>query len=513
MSARRFAVLSLCAALVLPAGARAQVPASPQAALVHHQVGTSSADAQRAFDEGLTLIYAFNREEARKRFEQAAKADPKLAMAYWGVALAAGPNLNEEMSPDDLAVASAALKEAATLESAAQPEERRYIDALRLRYPKDSKSATGPYYLAYRDAMQKLFADYPADDDAAALSTESAMDVDDWGWNGTLPIGTTATLVATLEAVLRRNPDHVGANHYLVHLLDYSAVAGGAEASARRLSALPVEPPASHLVHMAGHTDLDVGLFPQLLNEEREAVSLDRAYAATLSKAPSELFYFKHNLDFYAGGALMLGDAGETAAALAIAQAQEQGTALLILARLGRWDDVLASPKPARGRAVLTWKYARVLAYAARKDVPAASAALADYETSLKAATHPDYFEPNHRLARAQVAAAQGDSRAAEADLRAALREVAKFPPEVFAPWFYPAGEWLGWLLLERGDYAAAEAAFREDLARTPHNAHSLYGLMHALAHEGKASEARQYADDLAANWRGPLDALNAPEI
>ncbi len=512
MKAQRLAA-GLCAALLAPASALAQVPASPQAALVHHQVGTANADAQRAFDEGLTLIYAFNREEARKRFEQAAKADPKLAMAYWGVALAAGPNLNEEMSPEDLTVANAALKAAATLENGAQPEERRYIDALLLRYPKDPKAQTAPYYAAYRAAMQKLFADYPADDDAAALSTESAMDVDDWGWNGSLPIGTTATLVATLEAVLRRNPDHIGANHYLVHLLDFTAVAAGAEASARRLSALPVEPPASHLVHMAGHTDLDVGLFPQLLNEEREAVALDRANALALSEAPSDLVYFKHNLDFYAGGALMLGDAAETSAALDIAKAQEAGTALLMEARLGRWDDVLASPKPAHGSSVLNWRYARVLAYAARKDVPGATAALADLEISLKASTHAAFLSPMRRMAQAQVAAAQGDSRAAEADLRGALPEIAKYPPEVFAPWFYPAGEWLGWLLFERGDYAGAEATFRDDLARTPHNAHSLYGLMRALAREGKASDARQYADDLAANWRGPVDALDAAEI
>ena len=476
-------------------------------------MSTSNPDAQRAFDEGLTLIYAFNRGEARKRFERAAQADPKLAMASWGIALAAGPNLNEEMSPEDLTVAGAALKQAAALAGAAQPEERRYVEALALRYPKDSKTPPGPFYAAYRAAMQKLFADYPLDDDAATLATESAMDVDVWGWNGATPLGTTATLVATLEGVLRRNPDHVGANHYLVHLLDWPDVASGAEPSARRLSALPVEPAASHLVHMAGHTDLDLGQFSHLLQEEREAVALDRTFAAAQSVAPKDLYYFGHNLDFYAGGSLMLGDADETAAALAIAKTQSPRAALLIDARLGRWDDVLAAPKPEKGYAVLTWRYVRVLAYVARKDPAAAHAALTDLQAAVKATTDGRFFDPFVHMARAQVESLDGQSSLAEADLRAVFPEVAKYPPEVFAPWFFPAGEWLGWLLIRDGDYAAAEAAFRADLARTPHNARSLNGLMRALTLEGKAAQARQYADELAANWRGPLDALSSPEI
>ncbi len=503
----------LCAALLVPCAARAQIPESPQAALVHHTVGTNDANAQRLFDEGLTLVYAFNREEARKRFERASQADPNLAMAYWGIALAVGPNLNERMSPGDIEVAQAALKRAAALEGSALPEERRYIEALQLRYPKDPKGKTDATYLAYRDAMQKLFADFPLDDDAAALSVESAMDVDAWGWNGTAPTGATAGLVATLEAVLRRNPDHIGANHYLVHLLDAPVVAEGAEPSARRLSVLPVEPAASHLVHMAGHTDLDLGLFPELLREEREAVALDRAYAASLAEQPNQLTYFKHNLDFYAGGALMLGDASEIGTALDLAQAQEAGTALLIEARLGRWNDILVTPKPTRGYAILTWSYARVLAYCGLKNPSDARAALAAFETAIKSSTRPDFLDPLHRMAQAQVDALQGDIPAATAALRGALPEMAQNPPEVYAPWFYPAGEWLGWLLLEDGDYPGAEAAFKSDLVRTPHNAHSLYGLMRTLAREGKAGDSRQYADELAANWRGSLDALAIAEI
>lgn len=506
-------MLAFGAAFLAPGSAYGQIPATPQAALVHHPVTTSKPAAQRFFDEGLTLVYAFNREEARKRFVLASQADPNLAMAYWGIALAAGPNLNERMSPEDLAVANEALKRASALEGSAQPEERRYIEALELRYPKDPKAKTDSYYGAYRDAMKKLFADFPLDDDAAALSVESAMDVDDWGWTGTVPNGSTAALVATLEAVLRRNQDHVGANHYLVHLLDAPVVAAGAEQSARRLSGLPIEPAASHLVHMAGHTDLDLGLFPELLREEREAVGLDEAYAASLSEAPRELVYFKHNLDFYAGGALMLGDASEIAAALDVAREQEVATALLMEARLGRWDEIVATPKPARGYEVLTWDYVRVLAYCARKDPVAARAALTAFETAMKSSTRAGYLDPLHRLALAQIAAAQGDASAAETQLRGALPEMAQSPPEVYAPWFFPAGEWLGWLLLENGDYSGAEAAFKADLVRTPHNAHVLYGLMRTLGLEGKSGEGRQYADELAANWRGSVEALSAAEI
>jgi len=507
-----FTATFVASALALPLPSLAD-DAQPQAqaALVHHPVNTQNAAAQRYFDEGLTLIYAFNREEAHKRFEKASKADPNLAMAYWGMALAVGPNVNVEMEPADLVTAAAALKKARALENGALPEERRYIDALSLRYPVDPKASTDPTYRAYSDAMLKLYADYPLDDDAAALSVESAMDVRPWGWNGAKAVGATPSYVATLEGVLRRNPDHVGANHYLVHMLDAQpSIAQGAEASARRLSALPVEPAASHLVHMAGHTDLDLGNFPALVREGRTSVDLDLAYAASLNESPTKLDYFGHNLDFYSGGALMLDDKDEIARALGIAQANSPGIAALIFAQTGRWDDALALPKPkvAGSSAQLRWRYARVMAYAAQKNLPAAESEFAELGKAIDATGYGSFLLPVREMAAARLALLRGDDTGAVADLRRAIAAAESAPPEVFAPWYFPAGNWLGWILLGDGDAAGAENAFRAALARTPHDARVLYGLMQALGRQGRLAEARVYSDEIAANWRGPLSDL-----
>ncbi len=513
--------LIFCAAVLFaaPAAAGAQTisapPYVPRAALVHHAVTTTVPEAQAKFDEGLTLIYAFNRDEAARRFEAAAKADPALAMAWWGVALANGPNLNVGMSKERVAAAQAALAKAKGLEAGASAEERRYVEALAVRYPATftSDEAERPGYVAYRAAMDKLHTDYPDDLDAATLYVESSMDVDDWGWEAGHPIGVTAALEATLESVLARDPGHVGANHYYVHLMDFVGVADRALPSARRLSALPVEPAASHLQHMSGHNYLDLGLFAALERDNRQAVDDDRAYAASINAAPTTLDYFEHNLDFYVGGALMLDDRSEVDRAVEIARSAGQpALGLLAYAREGRWDDVLATPAPNSRNQFESalWHYTRGLAFAARGDGAGARVELAALDSAAAGATGyvRGFFTALDRMLGARVAHLEGDDSTAVARLRAVVATIAPLPPEVFAPWFYPAGEWLGDVLFASGDFAGAEAAFRADLARTPHNARVLYGLMRVLAREGRLGESRALAPEIAANWRGPYEDL-----
>jgi len=505
--------LPLCAALLLAFGAPALAQSlEPEAALVHHPVNTKSTAAQRYFDEGLTLVYAFNRDEARKRFESAAALDPKLAMAFWGVALAEGPNLNFPMESPRLAIANAALEKAKALAGGASPEERRYIEALVLRYPNDPKVPAAAYYLAYRDAMLRLSADYPADDDAAALAVESAMDVDEWGWVGGVPVGPTASLAATLETVLRRNPGHIGANHFYVHLMDFQGVAERAVPSARRLSVLPIEPAASHLVHMAGHTDLDVGNFSALLREERAGVEMDLAYAAASGVAPGKLDYFTHDLSFFTGAAVMLGDATAIDDAIAICKNNHETLGMLAYARLGRWQDVLAWPAPSDRYGLVRYHYARVLAFTGLGDAARAQGEFGALESAVPPGDG-SFFAPLLGMARANLAYGQGDRRAAVSELRAAIEGMGQYPPEVYAPWFYPAGEWLGWILLHAGDTTGAETAFRNDLVRTPHNARALFGLMESLGFAGRLGDARGYAGDVAANWRGPIAELRLGNV
>jgi hypothetical protein len=497
-------------ALTLTAGAQSQ---TVQVALVHHPVSTTVPAAQEYFDEGLTLVYAFNRDEAARRFTKAAQADPTLAMAWWGVALANGPNLNFDMDRKRVAPANAAILKAKGLEINASPEEVRYVEALAVRYPAKPvpKDDEKKYYTSYRDAMAKLHADYPDDLDAATLYAESMMDVDDTGWTGDKPTPATAQIASVLEAVLTRDPKHVGANHYYVHTMDYIGVAQRAVPSAEFLSTLPAEPAASHLVHMSGHIFLDVGMFVPLERANEIAVDDDRTYAASLKERPDQLDYYDHNLDFYLGGALMLDDQPAIDRALGFAKQSNDATAeLLAFARQRRWDAILAFPEPSETFDSMTWHYARGIARIETQNPVEARAELAALQARTAFAT--GFRQRAGSLLAlilgARVAHMDGDDPTAIKKLREVVATTATLPPEVFSPWYFPVGEWLGGMLLDSGDPAGAEAAYRADLARTPNNARSLYGLMQTLTREGKSAEARTLGDEIAANWRGPQTDL-----
>jgi Tfp pilus assembly protein PilF len=493
------------------AAAEPAAPLAPQRALVHHPITTTTPAAQTLFDEGLTLVYAFNRQEARARFEAASKADPSSAMAWWGVALAVGPNINVPMSPDDIKVALAAIGKARALESGASPRERAYVEALAMRYSDtgvDPKNGHGA--IPYRIAMAKLSADDPSDSDGATLYAESMLDADDWGWQNGKPTGSTQTLETTLEGVLARDPSHIGANHYLVHVLDFPTIAAGAQKSADRLAALPIEPAASHLVHMSGHAYLDLGEFAPLLAANRIAVDDDRAFAQSRNEAVTALDYYGHNLDFYLGSAVMLDDTAEISRALGFAAELKSYRVPLAEARLRRWRDVLASADAVTSKspfARMTVAYARGLALLATGDRAGAGRARASITGGDESYTQR-YADVLGRLLDARLAHADGDDARAANLLRGAIADTADLPPETVAPWYYPMGEWLGTTLLASGDPVGAEAAFRADLVRTPHNPRALYGLMQALSRQGRIAEGRAYADEIAANWHGPASEL-----
>jgi hypothetical protein len=514
---RVFAAAAACGALALGLACPASADtAAPVPALAHHTVGTHVPEAQERFDEGLTLLWAFNRDESARRFEAAAKADPSLAIAWWGVALANGPNINFPLTAERLKKAQTALATAKSLEGGASPEERRLIDALAVRYPATyaNEDAARPGYVAYRDAMARVHADYPADSDVAVLYVESVFDVDDVSWSDGKPSTAAALVDGILEDVLQRDPLSVGANHFYVHANDFVGAAGKALPSAERLSALPAEPAASHLVHMSGHIYLDLGMFAELERDNRTAVDDDRAFAATLSVSPWDLDYFGHNLDFYLGGATMLDDRPQIDRALDIARTSTgRPVYVLALARRGDWAGVLAWPagkgaSTARGRYQITaLTYARGLAFVATGDLASARAA----EASLEASRGDSPFVGALAdLLAARLAHATGNDDTALTLLRRVQAFAANYPPEVFSAWYFPTGEWIGAILLQRGDLAGAEAAYRADLVRTPHNARALYGLMQTLTRQGRLAEARALAPQIAANWRGPYSELRA---
>src|SRR5436853_6698115 len=128
---------------------------------VHHAVSTKDARAQQFFDQGLKLVYGFNHDEARRSFQYAADLDPKLAMAWWGVALTLGPNYNLPVDLEREKAGYDAVQRAVSLKEAATEAERAYIDALAPRYSNDPKADLHALDIAYKNAMGKVAARFP----------------------------------------------------------------------------------------------------------------------------------------------------------------------------------------------------------------------------------------------------------------------------------------------------------------------------------------------------------------
>src|ERR1051325_4137159 len=148
-------------------------PLMPGLGDVHHPVSTTNPKAQQFFDQGLKLVYGFNHDEARKAFQRAAEIDPKLAMAWWGVALTLGPNYNLPVDPEREKAGYDAVQKAIALRANASEPERAYINALAVRYSNDPNADLHALDRAYRDAMKQLAMHYPDDLDATTLYAES----------------------------------------------------------------------------------------------------------------------------------------------------------------------------------------------------------------------------------------------------------------------------------------------------------------------------------------------------
>ncbi len=276
----------------------------------HHTISTKSPEAQRFFDQGLTLVFAFNHDEAVRAFRRASELDPQSAMTFWGLALALGPCINLDVDPPHEQAAFDAVQKALSHASGATEGESAYIQALAKRYSSDSKVDLRKLDAEYANAMRELSQHYPDDLDAATLYAESLMDLHPWklwGLDGR-PTEGTEEIVAVLESVLRRDPDHLGANHYYIHAVEASPHPEWALSSARRLETLA--PAAGHLVHMPAHTYMRVGDYSAAAQSTAAGANVDRTYLRESGTSGSmyDMMYRCHNLHFLAAADSMRGD-------------------------------------------------------------------------------------------------------------------------------------------------------------------------------------------------------------
>jgi tetratricopeptide (TPR) repeat protein len=498
---------------------------------LHHPVTTSSPEAQKFFDQGLRLIFAFNHEEAARSFQHAAELDPKMAMAYWGIAESVGPNYNDPADPDRFKQAHEAIQKASELATSASASEQAYIAALAKRFPADPNADHHAAAEQSRDALREVVNKFPDDLDAATLFAEASMNLHPWGlWHpdGTPEAG-TPEILATLESVLRRDPNHMGAIHYYIHAVEASRNPERALAAANRLAALA--PAAGHLVHMPGHIYIRTGDFDAAVRTNQSAAAADRSYLqASGAHGLYPAMYYSHNLHFIAACASMSGDYAEARKAAAMLSAHVapmvkdmpplesfMTVPMAVEVRFQKWDQVLKIPQPAASMntAGIYWHFARGMALAGTGKI---SEAEAEYKIVADAEDHTppglifampinnhtkDILKIAENVLGAKIALARHDSANAIAMLRqgVAVQDTLNYdePPD----WFYPVRESLGAALLASGNATAAEKVFREDLDRNPRNPRSLFGLREALKAQKRDYDAQFVDKQFQAAWKG----------
>jgi tetratricopeptide (TPR) repeat protein len=542
-------LLSLLSIGLLPGLAMAQEhharPAAGRAILLpgmghlHHPISTKVPMAQRFFDQGLTLDYAFNHDEAVRSFKRAAELDPKSPMPWWGIALAVGPNYNIDVDAAREKEAYGAIQKARALAAGAPQNERDYVEALAARYSNNPKANFHTLAVNYRNAMHALAARYPDDPDAGTLYAESMMDLHPWQlWTAEgQPTQDTEEILRTLRGVLRRFPDHVGANHFYIHALEASHHPEQALINAERMKTLV--PGAGHLVHMPAHIYERTGFYAESVKANQAAVAADRAYLQLTGDKTGvyPMMYYSHNFHFLAEAASMEGNYA------IVKSAVDQLTANVtpgvkampmlewflpmrefMLTRFNRWNEVakLPAPDPAFTLTTAFWHYARAVAFTAQGDMTQAGPerqALADAIAKQPADAMFGYTSARTVLGLAldivdaRLAAAQGDRKGSIDHWRHAVATQDGMPYDEPPDWYYPVRESLGAALVSDGRYAEAEKVFRQDLAQNPRNPRSLFGLQEALKGEHQDSDAAWVHDEFEQAWKNADTKLSLKDM
>ena len=495
----------------------------------HHPITTANPQTQRFFDQGVRLLFGFNHAEAIRSFREAARLDPACAMCWWGVAFALGPNINLPMGEDAVAPAWEALTRARALAPRAAPPEQAWIAALALRYSADPKADRRLMDAAFAQAMADLARRYPDDLDAPTFAAEAMMDTQPWDYwaaDGVAPKGNAAAIVASLEGVLKRQPDHPGALHLYIHAVEASTTPERAEAAADRLQSLM--PQAGHIVHMPSHIFYRVGRYADAAKANEIAARVDEDYiAACRAQGFYPAGYYGHNIHFLWTSSEMMGrrqasiDAArrltKAVNARELAKQLPQGElydfpVVVSLLRFGQWDAVLAEPSPPEALKLdrAMWLYAHGFAAANTGDRASAQADRARLAELTRAdfAAYEAFAIPARQMAEIGLALLDGEMARKAGDLKGAVAQFRKAAaleqalPYMEPPyWHQPISHVLGAALLQARQPKAAEAVYRQSLKTYRHDGWALFGLAQALTAQGRTAEAAAVQTDFQAAW------------
>jgi tetratricopeptide (TPR) repeat protein len=485
----------------------------------HHRIATRDPEAQKFFDQGLVLVYGFNRPEALRSFRKAAELDPNSAMPYWGMSMALGPYINMDIDPAvQLKDSCAAVEKGLSLKSISEIE-RAWLNAAKARCPDFSDPSR------YIQAMRELAKQYPDDPDAQTSYAEALMVPVRWHWY-TLdgkPAEGVSEAERVLESVLRRFPYHPGANHLYIHAVESSPTPERAIPSSQRL--MGIVPASGHLVHMPGHIWLILGDFNNAVAVNERAAEVDRQYFAQTGVMGSYYMYYLHNLQFILYARSMQGRVADTKkaaqqisnAAAAVAQSMPEMAEIfssfgtMAHLRVHEWDEVLRCPAPKSKSPVsmALWHHARAMAFAGKAQFSDAEQQQAAFEKFRKTLDRSIPWSTNKTgdvmdLASVVLEARMQTSPAlAVPKWKQAVGMQDQLAYDEPPAWYYPLRESLGASLLLAGDAPAAEAVFREGLRRSPNNGRMLFGLLESLKAQGKTDQAAWAEQEFKTAWNG----------
>ncbi len=522
-------LITLCSSFFLADTAYLPIQLHEGLGDLHFGISTNSPEAQKYFDQGLRLIYAFNHIEALRSFKEASRLDPGCPMAYWGQALALGPNLNDWNPKDREKMALDAISQEKKLKLYASPLELDFINAMAARFNGKAYDNRDSLNATYRIAMSALAKKYPAHPEALILYVDALMTSiawDYWERNGS-PKELTKDAVSILEKTLLKFPKHPGAHHLYIHLVEASPNPGAALASATFLE--NAMPKAGHIVHMPSHIYARVGNYSKSISSNVQAVKIDEEFlAASDDQGMYRLGYYPHNIDFIGFSAYMNGQSEKALQATAKLAYRIKGfesfapmyygyflpEPLNAFVRFGKWNEILSLPLPEERylQPLVMGRFARGLAFLRNGKLFEAKQEL----KKLDSLNHLDTLKTMYAfynslgqisnvatcLLRGEILLSEKKTSQGIDMLKLAVVAEDDFRYNEPPDWRLPIRHYLGAALLESGKYADAEKVFQDDLIKNPENGWALQGLLQSQMKQGKTKEVSATSQRFAKAWK-----------
>ncbi|OSZ77866.1 hypothetical protein CAP36_16050 [Chitinophagaceae bacterium IBVUCB2] len=497
------------------------IPPMPGAGNYKWKISTTNDSAQFYFNQGINMYYSFHIIEAMASFKKAAKFDPNCAMLYWAQALAYGPNINDlgyAASPEALA----ATAKAKQLASTASNVENAMIDAMAVRYTADSADANrASLNKLYTEMMKRCYEKFPTHADAKALYADAMMLEHPWDlWliDGT-PRPWTPLIREVLEKLLAKTPNHPGANHYYIHVMEPSPFAAKALPSADRLGKLT--PGLSHTVHMPSHIYLRTGQYAKGVAVNENAVNSYKKYIPLYEPVTGNAFlYIIHNLHMQTNNAMLAGRSGysvstahETAKSIPTDYLAIPGalgsylqyvymTPVLVHVRFGNWNELLNMQQPDKSQvyANLLYHFGKGMAFTQRTDLAEAKNELQQLQDLMKDSTLRIPLSPFSAAIEGAIIAENilaGTIALKEKNYDASIKffQIAVDAEEKMVyneprDWMLNPKQYLGNAYIKAGKFADAKNILQKDLQNNNENGWALFGLWQAATAEKKTTEA-----------------------